>query len=464
MKSVVFILELFHYINREGNSMMGISCFYAILAFSQINPVAEVEEVVATCKPPGNGAGPFWCYGSPLIFWSGDDVFVSAMETGEDVEPLCNTRWRLFRKHGDGKWDMVKANDKFNQREPCPLVGFPNLGKLFLSVNPSTEPSGTKYGGCDPHLLEFSISEPEKGGTPDHPQWDDRTVFTDHSYRGIAADGQRGEILLLNIHARTGEQFWSFRNSDGAWTNHGRIGFPIRSCYPQVALKNQAGHVLAIGDIVEPNEEWRKYKHDQTGRDWDYVFRRLFYTYTPDITKTGFVEPIELENLDATAGHISNLDMWIDDDGAAHIIYRKQTVQSSMMRDRFFPDTPINVSLEYVVLKEGEKIERKTLLKGGESASSEMPGNARFHITPDDRLLVIYYCHGKDESGKGLNENRILQVLPEITNPVRIDFQEPLGTFFTAIQRGGSEPSDTIHLFGSGRDGQVLRYARVRLR
>ena len=30
-------------------------------------PKVEVEEVVATCPSPDNGAGPLWCYGAPLV-------------------------------------------------------------------------------------------------------------------------------------------------------------------------------------------------------------------------------------------------------------------------------------------------------------------------------------------------------------------------------------------------------------
>lgn len=431
-----------------------------LLVFSQNPVIVEVEETVTTCAPPGNGAGPFWCYGAPLLVRLGKDVFVSAMETGEDIPPLCNTRWRLFRKQDDGEWEIIQASEKFNEREPCPLVCFPN-GQLFLSVNPSTRPPGTKYGPCEPHLLELSAIEPTMPGIPIHPRWDEGTVFTDHSYRGISADER--EILLLNIHAQTGEQFWSFSDTGGKWIRHSHIRFPIRSCYPEVALKNRSAHVLAIGDIVEPNEEWRRYKFEKTASGWDYVFRRLFYTWTPDITKHDFAEPIEVDNVDATAGYIANLDLWIDADGSAHLLYRKQTVQSALMRDRFFPGIPITISLEHVIIQDGSIIKHTALLKGGEDASSEIPGNARFHVTGNDRLFLVYYCSGKDADGNILNENRLLQILPGKANkPVRLGLREPFGTFFTATERGGSKPSDIIDLFGSGRDN-TLRYARIRI-
>ena len=437
-------------------------CIVAAFAEELGGAVVEVEEVVCTYVPPDNGAGPLWCYGAPLLVRRGENVFVSASETGEDVPKLCNTRWRLFRR-GEKSWELVQTPDGFREREPCPVVGFWD-GRLFLSVNASVSPPGTHYGSCDPHLLELSAKTPGKPAKPLRPVWEGETRFTDHSYRGISSDGARGEILLLNIHSQTGEQFWAFLDGDGKWSGQGRIRFPIRACYPQVALRERAGHVLAIGDIVEPNAEWRAYKRQQTGREWDYVFRRLFYTWTPDVTRTDFAEPLELENVDSTAGYIRNLDLWLDSQGCAHILYLKMPVQSALLRDKFFPEKKVTTSLEHAVVRDGEVVRRSTLLKGGEGASGEIPGNARFYATADGRLFVVYYCGGKDEKGKAVSENRILQILPRRgPKPIRIPLKHPFTTFFTATERGGSLPSNTIDLFGSGRESGTLRYARVRL-
>ncbi|MBI1924192.1 hypothetical protein HYR99_08060 [Candidatus Poribacteria bacterium] len=426
-------------------------------------PSVEVEETISRYVSPNNGAGPLWCYGAPLLARQGDNVYVSVMETGEDAPPLCNTRWQLFQRDAHG-WKLQQQAEQFREREPCPIVGFA-AGKLFLSINPSTQPPGTRYGPCDPHLIQFTTEAIQHPGSAIRPHWDEGSRFTDHSYRGIAADGPRGEILVLNIHSQTGTQFWSYRDASGAWSTHGQISFPIRSCYPQVALRNRSAHVLAIGDIVEPNPEWRPYKHEQTGRDWDYVFRRLFYTWTPNIAQTDFAAPIELENLDATGGYIRNLDLWIDPNGAGHILYLKQSVQSALLRDKFFPNILLTTSLEYCVITEGKIVSQSTLVKGGEGESSEIPGNGRFHATDDGRLFVIYYCHGKTEAGTPVSENRLLQILPSQENPqhTRIALTEPFHTFFTAAERGGSPPSQIIDLFGVGREASILRYARVKL-
>jgi len=65
---------------------------------------------------------------------------------------------------------------------------------------------------------------------------------------------------------------------------------------------------MAIGDIVEPNRAWQAFKKQRTGREWDYVFRRLFYTGTPDIRSDEPISrPVEIDSVDATGGHITNL-------------------------------------------------------------------------------------------------------------------------------------------------------------
>jgi len=437
-------------------------CLLESVAQESPQPVVEVEEVVCTFVPPGNGAGPLWCYGAPLIVRLQDSVFVSAMETGEGVPKLCNTRWQLFERDQRG-WQLAQKADAFREREPCPLVGFSN-GRLFLSVNPSLSPPGTHYGPCDPHILEFSAERLKQFPGQLRPVWEGETRFTDHSYRGIASDAAQGEILLLNIHSQTGEQFWSFLDKNGKWSGQGKIRFPIRSCYPQVALSDRAAHVLAISDIVEPNEEWRAYKKEKTGRSWDYVFRRLFYTWSPNIAQTDFAEPLELENVDSTAGYIRNLDLWLGPRESAHVLYLKMPVQSALLRDKFFPEMKITTSLEYAILRKGNVVRRATLVKGGEGAANEIPGNARFHATKDGRLYVIYYCGGRDKNGKPVSENRILQALPNTgAKPVTIPLKYPFTTFFTATERGGSSPSNTVDLFGTGHQRNTLRYARIRL-
>lgn len=432
---------------------------------SPADPTTEVEEVVTTFMPvedgAGNGAGHLWCYGAPMLVRVGDQLFASVREVGDGVPPLCNTRWRLFRRD-EGGWADVLHPPEFRNREPCPLVA-PGPDRLLISVNPSTEPPGTHYGPCDPHLLAVDPRHPDRPPTTVRPGWPGMPSFSDHSYRGIAADRHRGEVLLLNIDGRTSEQHWAFGDAEGRFGRHGTIRFPIRSCYPQVALRGRAGHVLAIGDIVEPNEAWRAYKRETTGSEWDYVFRRLFYASCPDLAESDFGAPVEVDSVEETGGHITNLDLWLDERGDAHLLYLKSNTTPAL-RDRFFPGVPVVTTLEYAVVSRDAVTSREALVSGGEGRP-ETPRYGRFHATPDGSLSVVYASHVREGDGPSRLENRLLRLGPSRdTGPVRLDLDEPFSTFFTATERGGSEPSDLLELIGVGSDPDVLRFARIRLR
>jgi len=426
------------------------------------NYAVEIEEIVTRYTPANNGAGPMWCYGSTVIARQGKDVYLSTIETGKDVPLLCNTRWQLWHRSSDG-WKIEQTEKAYRQREPCPIAVFQE-GPVFLSVNPSTKPAGTQYGPCKPLVLEFDRENLSGMVTTHTPAWADGTYFTDHSYRGFAADGVNGELLLLNINAKTSEQFVSYRDSNGQWHQKGPIEFPIRSAYPQVSLRDGSAHIMAIGDIVEPVEEWRKLKFEKTNRKWDYVFRRLFYTYTKNIRTTGFAEPVEIDTVEETGGYIRNLDMHIDTAGAAHLLYTKQPHQYTFIRDKYFPGQAMTISLEYVVVKNGKVVSKKMLAQSSQISTGFRPSFARFHISSDVKIHVIAAGTGID-SGKRTFGNYIGRIPVGKGKPVfeRIELKHPFGSFFTNTPRGGSKPSDVIDIFGIADDNPNLRYARVRV-
>ncbi len=429
------------------------------IAVFATSPIVEVEEDVVEYSSPNNGAGPLWCYGSSVMVRKGERVFLSINQTGQDVPPLCNTRWRIFERK-DQNWETIAIAENFREREPCPLVMLDDA--LYLSINPSTKPEGTKYGPCAPNLLRFPFAKLSTSQLL-NPKWSEGTYFTDHSYRGIAADRKNGEILLLNINAKTSEQFWALRNQTGEWIANGKLSFPIRACYPQVALRNQQSHVMAIGDIIEPVEAWRNYKKEQTGRNWDYVFRRLFYAWSPNVGEVGFHKPIEVENLDSTAGSIRNLDLWLDHNGRAWLLYTKSPVQNTLMRDKFFPDLNLTTSLCCTIIDKGNIVDQMTLAKGGEGLNTPQPHYARFHATQDDTLYVVMFVQDKNDKGETIYENRIQPIYPEAGEATSIPLNEPFRMFFTATERGGSKPSNTLDLYGIANKSNVLRYARIKL-
>jgi hypothetical protein len=408
-----------------------------------------VEETVATCGDPKNGAGWTWCYGAPIIVRSGDRVFAGIMEVGEGIAPLCNTRPRVFERGSNG-WKIFWTPRDFLEREPAPIAASRD-GRLFISLNPILDASRTRQGPSRPHVLRLLPGDPVELAPP----WSESARFSEHSYRGFAIDGARGAMILLNQDvADLDKTAWAFMDSSGAGPRSGGIRFPIRACYPQVCLRDRAAHVLAIGDIVEPVEEWKNHKFEKTRKKWDYVFRRLFYSWTPDLPKKDFAPPAEIESVEATGGHIQNLDLWLDARGDAHALC---LVQPSVppVRDRFFPDIKLRRTLIHSLIRKGAVASRETIAEGGEGFPDSGPSWARFHAAPGDRLYVLWTGPGK---------LLLARILPSRSAAVEVSLKEPLGIFFTATERGGSGPSTTVDVLGaSTKDYGTIRYARLAL-
>ncbi|MCL6628788.1 MAG: hypothetical protein K6U00_04210, partial [Armatimonadetes bacterium] len=398
--------------------------------------------------------------GAPLVFRRGNDVFISISETGEGVPPLCNTRWQLWRRNSKG-WHLVNHEPDFVEREPCPLGGLSD-GRIFLSVNPSKSPSGTMYGcDCEPHLLQFHAEHLNAPPKVLRPPWPDEAHFTEHSYRALAVDAQRQELLIVNTHSDDGSYFTSLLDASGTWHVGQRLRFPIRSCYPPVVLRDRAAHVLAISDIVEPNEEWRNLKYEILKSDWDYVFRRLFYTFSPDITSQPFVDALEIDNVEDTAGMILPMDLYVDDNERVHLLYTRVSHQYSFMRDRYFPDQPIITNLMYVTLEKEKVANRKAIINHVEGSTSLLSNWARFHPTPDGCLNVIAYGTWIDDNGTSKEGNFLIN-LSRDKSPEPIALAYPMTRFFTNTPRGGSAPSEILDLYGTNSTNPlVLRYAKV---
>lgn len=411
----------------------------------------EAEEVVYEFVNSNNGSGPMWSSGCTSIARVGEDVYVSEMDTSPRIPPLSNTRWRLL-KRTPGGWAAVAAEeDGYRQREPCSLAT-DGADHVYMYVNDALPSADGEMPLAVPHLLEFTFREGGPGIRKLMPSWREAAHFTEHSYRGFAADPQRGELLMLNIDSKTGADHLCLLSPAGETVATGHIQFPIRACYPQVALNNGAAYVFAVGDIVEPVEEWRQYKFKKTGRSWDYVFRVLYYTWTPGLRTQDFLPPIEIANVDATAGFVHNDDLWVGRDGEAYLVYTQQEVATPLMRKRFFPNGSLIPSMHLAVIQDGAVVSRRTLVDGTAHAHAV---SARFHETPDGVLYAVLFLTGH---GGGL---KLLQIRPEPAEPVfvPIPLDKPLESFSLASVRAGNRPSNVMDILG--RSGSKLRYARV---
>ena len=438
-----------------------------------LHPVVEVQEDVYQYEAADNGAGPLWCFGSSCLVRTANGLFASGLETLQDAKPLNNCRWLLFRRTTAG-WQALQKDPSGRTREPCPLVAFHD-GRVLLSANPTLVTDRNAYGGpARPEILQFDARHVERNPVVLSPVWLASPSFTEHSYRSFAADGAAGEMILLQNVGYTHAE-WAFCDHNGKWTAQGKLVWPygreyddpqpIRICYLNVAMQDRAVFVCGVSDIVEPYRKWRQYKRQLTGRDWDYDFRRLFFTWCPDITTDTFQPWVEIASRDKTCGWISPGDLWVDPQRDVHLIWTEKAIDERL-RDEFFPDAKQSYSLNYAVVRKGNVLRRETLVQGGELAGGEVPGLARFHITPAGRLLVFYYLQNRDDEGHPLAENRITQLLDDgrWSSHQTVDLNPPFTRYFTATPRGGSPRSDVLDLLGvRAGSSQTISYARVRL-
>ncbi|MBI2191941.1 MAG: hypothetical protein HYU36_08155 [Planctomycetes bacterium] len=434
-------------------------------------PVVEVEQDVYRYEPANNGASPLWCHGSTCLARIGSDVFATGLETLPDQKPLLNCRWMLFHRRDDEKeFHLVCRDLRERTREPSPIACSQD-GRFFVSVNP-TLTDLTKYSGpARPQVLELTVRDPFAPWKSLSPRWEGEPAFTEHSYRTFTADGSRGELLLLQ---NTGydRAWWSFRDSNGEWSACGHVDWPwggeyvkpqpVRLCYPNVVLADRAVHFFGVSDIVEPNPAWKAYKKEITGREWDFDFRRLFYSWTPDITRQPLHPWIEVASREKTCGWLQMGDLWLAPDGAVHLLWHDRSLDERL-RQKFFPGERLTISLEYAVLRDGRKVFQGTLAVSGDGGTGEVPGAGRFQVAEDGRLFVLYAV----TLAGGAIENRILEIRPggHATGPMRIPLAKPfVPMFFTATTRGGSRPSNVIDVLGHGAgDPQTIRYARIRI-
>jgi len=203
-----------------------------------------------------------------------------------------------------------------------------------------------------------------------------------------------------------------------------------------------------------------------TGNNWDYVFRRLFFSWNQDVTTNNFEDWIEIANHDATGGTVSNRDLWIDNKGRAHLLWTEIAVDENL-RDHFFPGAKQYMALNYTTVYKGKVEKTVPIFECHESDSDNLyPGTSRFHITPDERLFVIYYVKGRLSSNSEFSENQIIEIYKDgrLGTSKKIPFKLAFTNFQTATPRAGSLPSYWVDILGyqEGNSGEIT-YGRIRI-
>src|SRR5579864_6956885 len=158
-----------------------------------VNVQVEIEEELYTFVPPLNGAGPTWCSGNTCIVRVGDELLASGVETVPGAKPLNNCLALLYRRSED-RWRLIYRHGG-RTREPSPLACLPD-GRVFLSLNPTLTRGDAHDGPSQPLVSQFRAGL-DNPPAADLPWGDAQPGFTEHSYRSFAADGARGELVLV---------------------------------------------------------------------------------------------------------------------------------------------------------------------------------------------------------------------------------------------------------------------------
>lgn len=433
-----------------------------------------------------NNPGPLWGYGSSSIVRQDNNVYCTVMKVDTNSNSMCNMKWNLLMlSEGTNKWEKIISGSHYSEREPCPL-GRLSENELIISINPCKDvryitPENKSAHFCTPKLVLLDCTSMAMKEIT--PEWSQPYEFTEHSYRGMATDSNENSSLLFQVVGYHGLA-WTYLDHQFSSKANGFLSFPSRATFPQVAIRGKSAAILAVSDVYEPNIEWREYKKQVTGKEWDYDFRQLFFSYTPDISCIPFSPITTLASQDETCGHMRNMDLYIDGDGISHIVWIDRNIWHGFIREMFFKDIQIIIRLNYCRVKNGKVIFRKTILESREilgqnkknsalMMSGAVPNYAAFHVSDSNKLFLVYHISSNLEDIK--SGNYIQQVFPEYCDSNKIlDLDFPLASFFTANFRLGNAPSKIIDLYGttSGweyddlsrrRTDKWIRYAQVRL-
>lgn len=438
-----------------------------------LHPTVQVEENVFSMAPSPNGDGPRWRQGNTCLVRDGLTVFASGLVTPTNRPASNGRQWVLYMRGWTG-WHRVQSLPIQAVRGPCPLALLPT-DTLLLSANSTladVDPVASEP--VRPSLLALAVMKPTAPPKVWGPTWAGDAPLAAHAYSSVAADWMTGGLVLFWNGGETHAD-WAYRPGTGRWTAHGELKWPIRtdSSTPQplplseadVAVKFGSVHFVGVSDIAEPNPAWRVFEEKRNHGKPDTVFRRLYYTWCPDMRKGQFHAWIELAHCDRTGGRITPGDLWVNDDGVAHVVWSEQAVDERL-RPRFFPKAKQRDTIDYAVIRNGEIIHREHLVQAIEGESQEIPHRPRFHVTANNRLFVFYYVDGRAADGSPVSEDRVMEIKPDGTHTasVKVPLKHPFNDYFTATTRAGSAPREFIDLLGTCvGTPNVISYARVKL-
>ncbi len=460
--------------------LLALAAWVGLLAACQSLPSGDegfaievTDSTIYTTPAANNGAGPLWGFNNSNIARIGDTVWVSGLNTVAGLPPLNNTECKLWKKTGDAPWRQVLTLPGLT-REPCPL-GVLKGERLLISTNTTLNPPGKSGGGpARPGLWEAIPAEGFAHATISQPDWRAQAgPFSEHSYRSLAVDGPRGEVFILqnvgNSHAE-----WAFRDASGAWPAQGRLDWPVkeingramplRVCYVVALVKDRAVHLLGVSDVVEPNAKWREYKRQLTGKSWDYVFRNLYYAWTPDVVREPFRPWLEVASQEQAAGGVEPGDLWMDNHGELHMVWTEAALDIRLQK-HFFPDKKQKRSLVYASARGGEIVRKTDLVVSQEGQSNDAAHSPRFHISENGDMYVFFYVNAMEGAKRRVFENRIGKLRDgKFEKILRVPMELPFNHYIVSAGRMGGVASGFLDILGThAGEEATVNYVRLRI-
>lgn len=409
----------------------------------------KTEKICGTA-PFDNGAGPVWSRGNSPIVRVGDRVFVTNSRVIPDRARLNRTSLELYEKRGEGDWQLVFYDEGVFQREPCPIL-YLGGGRLAVTVNPTVEhyekEQESLYVPCTPMVYLFDISDGVKKTDTIRLPWDNPSYqFMDHSYRSFAVDSENGNLFFTNQYraGEGGEHCYSLLDRNFKPLRSAPLRFPQRSCYHNIAMRDGECYVFAIQDIEEPNEEWRRYKYETTGVYWDYDFRKLYLNYSPNLETDGFAPSVLVCDRDATCGWVTNLDCCYDANGDMLLLVSAQNVHAPFMRDRFFPNEPLETVLELYRFSHGQMTGKVILDRSSEEDKESLYGGF-FHTAASGEVYLIW-SKETDVASNPVQTGTYLTPVNDLGGrPLKL--LDTAGSVYGSKTRLGARPEDRVDIY-----------------
>jgi len=426
-------------------------------------------EKICSMEKWNNGSGPMWSGGNSILLRVGERVFTVANRVIDGRSPHANTSLELYEKKGDGPWKSVFFDEGKFQREPCQILYLGN-DRLAVFTTPTIEACPpeqfTFLAPSVPMVYLFDIAEEVRLVDTIVLPWDKEYPFRSHTYRSSAVDMVNGNIFCDSLYYldgnHNGECVYSLMDHDFKPIRMGKISWPERILYHNIAMKDGETYIFGISDVNETNREWTAYKEEKGGFDW--VFQKLYMWYSPNITEEDLQEVRLVCDLSGTSGKPANYDCCFDANGDMLFLAGEQNIDEAYMRDRFFPEMKMEYELVLYRYSRGELKER-TVIDKAVDVDGKLPKYGGFiHTAADGERYIVWTKSMDTEEDEADADGKLpgtATYLTKVSSPTEkpVKLMDGGDRYYRTMgnkTRLGAAPSDIVDICWSEFDKAVM--------